>query len=52
MSTEEKSNEWDSLWQEYTKSLDNWKTLFEKVQIQITTHSKINVPTPQKKVYC
>lgn len=32
MSKEEKSNEWDSLWQEYTKSLDNWKTLFEKVQ--------------------
>jgi len=32
MSTEEKSNEWDSLWQEYTKSLENWKTLFEKIQ--------------------
>ena len=32
MSKEEKSNEWDSLWQEYTKSLDNWKTLFEKIQ--------------------
>jgi len=32
MSKEEKSNEWDSLWQEYTKSLENWKTLFEQVQ--------------------
>ena len=32
MSKEEKSNEWDLLWQEYTKSLDNWKTLFEKIQ--------------------
>ena len=32
MSKEAKSNEWDSLWQEYTKSLENWKTLFEQVQ--------------------
>ncbi len=32
MSKEEKSNEWDSLWQEYTKSLENWKTMFEQVQ--------------------
>ena len=32
MSNEAKSNEWDSLWQEYTKSLENWKTLFEQVQ--------------------
>ncbi len=32
MSKEEKSNEWDLLWQEYTKSLENWKTIFEKVQ--------------------
>ncbi len=32
MSKEVKSNEWDSLWQEYTKSLENWKTLFEQVQ--------------------
>ena len=32
MSKDEKSNEWDSLWQEYTKSLENWKTLFEQVQ--------------------
>jgi len=32
MSKEEKSNEWDLLWQEYTKSLENWKTLFEKIQ--------------------
>ena len=32
MSKEEKSNEWDLLWQEYTKSLENWKTFFEKIQ--------------------
>ena len=32
MSKEAKPNEWDSLWQEYTKSLENWKTLFEQVQ--------------------
>ncbi len=32
MSKEEKSYEWDSLWQEYTKSLENWKTLFENIQ--------------------
>ena len=32
MSKEQKPNEWDSLWQEYTKSLENWKTLFEQVQ--------------------
>ena len=32
MSKEEKSNEWDSLWEQYTKSLENWKTLFEKIQ--------------------
>ena len=32
MSKEEKPKEWDSLWQEYTKSLENWKTLFEQVQ--------------------
>ena len=32
MSKESKPNEWDSLWQEYTKSLENWKTLFEQVQ--------------------
>jgi len=32
MSKESKSNEWDSLWQEYTKSLENWKTLFDQVQ--------------------
>ncbi len=32
MSKEEKSNEWDLLWQEYTNSLENWKTLFEKIQ--------------------
>jgi hypothetical protein len=32
MSKEQKANEWDSLWQEYTKSLENWKTLFEQIQ--------------------
>ncbi len=32
MSKEENSNEWDSLWLGYTKSLENWKTLFEQVQ--------------------
>ena len=32
MSKDEKSNQWDSLWQEYTKSLENWKNLFEQVQ--------------------
>jgi len=32
MSEEEKTHEWDSLWQEYTKSLENWKTLFEQIQ--------------------
>ncbi|MDH3191892.1 MAG: hypothetical protein OEM18_04320 [Nitrosopumilus sp.] len=30
--SEEKSNEWDSLWQEYSKSLENWKNLFEQIQ--------------------
>ena len=32
MSKEQKPNEWDSLWQEYTKSLENWKTIFEQAQ--------------------
>jgi len=32
MSEQEKNNEWDSLWGEYTKSLENWKTLFEQIQ--------------------
>ena len=32
MSEQEKPNEWDSLWQEYTKSLENWKALFEQIQ--------------------
>lgn len=32
MSEEQKNNEWDSLWQEYSKSLENWKTLFEQIQ--------------------
>ena len=33
MSDPEKNNEWDSLWQEYTKSLENWKSLFEQIQV-------------------
>ncbi len=32
MSEQEKNNEWDSLWQEYTKSLEGWKSLFEQIQ--------------------
>ena len=32
MSNQEKTNEWDSLWQEYTKSLEKWKSLFEQIQ--------------------
>ena len=32
MSTDSKNNEWDSLWGEYSKSLENWKSLFEQLQ--------------------
>ncbi len=32
MSESQKPNEWDSLWKEYTKSLENWKSLFEQMQ--------------------
>lgn len=32
VTSEEKSSEWDSLWQEYSKSLENWKTVFEQIQ--------------------
>lgn len=32
MTSEEKSNHWDSLWQEYSKSLENWKTIFDQIQ--------------------
>ena len=32
MSDGENANEWDSLWQSYTKSLENWKTLYEQIQ--------------------
>ena len=32
MSEQEKNNQWDSLWQEYTKSLEGWKSLFEQMQ--------------------
>jgi len=28
MSEESKNNEWDSLWGEYSKSLENWKSIF------------------------
>ena len=32
MSEQDKNAEWDSLWQEYTKSLDTWKSLFDQIQ--------------------
>ena len=32
MSEEEKTHEWDSLWGEYTKSLENWKSLCDQIQ--------------------
>ena len=32
MSTDSKNNEWDSLWGEYSKSLENWKSIFEQFQ--------------------
>ena len=32
MSKQDKNAEWDSLWQEYTKSLDTWKSLFDQIQ--------------------
>ena len=32
MSKQDKTTEWDSLWQEYTKSLDTWKSLFDQIQ--------------------
>lgn len=32
MSEPEKPDEWDSLWQEYSKSLENWKALFDQIQ--------------------
>ena len=32
MSTDSKNNEWDSLWGEYSKSLENWKSIFEQIQ--------------------
>jgi len=32
MSAEQKNYEWDSLWEEYTKSLENWKSLFDQIQ--------------------
>ena len=44
MSEESKNNEWDSLWQEYTKSLENWKTLFEE------SLSSINASLVPKKI--
>jgi len=31
MSTDSKNNEWDSLWGEYSKSLENWKSIFEQI---------------------
>ena len=32
MSTNSKNNEWDSLWGEYSKSLETWKSMFEQFQ--------------------
>ena len=32
MSTDSKNNEWDSLWGEYSKSLETWKSMFEQFQ--------------------
>ena len=32
MSTSSKNNEWDSLWGEYSKSLETWKSMFEQFQ--------------------
>ena len=32
MSANSKNNEWDSLWGEYSKSLENWKAMFEQFQ--------------------
>ncbi len=32
MSGQDNNAQWDSLWQEYSKSLENWKTLFEQMQ--------------------
>jgi uncharacterized protein with von Willebrand factor type A (vWA) domain len=32
MSANSKNNEWDSLWGEYSKSLENWKVMFEQFQ--------------------
>jgi len=32
MSTDSKNIEWDSLWGEYSKSLETWKSIFEQFQ--------------------
>ena len=32
MSEPKQPNEWDSLWQEYSKSLENWKALYEQIR--------------------
>ncbi len=32
MSENKSSNEWQKLWDEYSKSLENWKQLFDSVQ--------------------
>jgi hypothetical protein len=32
MSEQSKTNEWNSLWLEYAKSLESWKSLFEQMQ--------------------
>ena len=32
MSGQDNNAQWDALWQEYSKSLENWKVLFEQMQ--------------------
>ncbi len=32
MSEPEKTGEWDSMWEEYVKSLENWKALCDQIQ--------------------
>ena len=32
MSKSEKTDDWNFLWSEYTKSLEHWKSIFEQVQ--------------------
>ena len=44
MSETENSNEWEKLWQDYTKSLENWMKLFESVKnASIEMQQKFNI---------